>query len=220
VLSLTFFLLISGDSFRLALLHASGPSLAKKKVTLRIFEEIMVQIQRYLRLQIATSLLLGVVVGIAFLGLGLDNAVFWACCGALLHMIPYVGPVVFLVMVSMVAYVQFESWVPVAAIIASILLSTGIIGMLLVPWLTQKVSRLNAVAVFVSLLFWSWLWGTWGLLLGIPIMLAASVICERVEGLQSMSHFLSAMPATRRRSHADGYSAVGHADRPQPATGH
>jgi predicted PurR-regulated permease PerM len=197
VLSLVYFLLISGDAFRLALVRASGQSLKSRKLTLKIFAKIEVQIQRYLRLQLATSALLGVVVGIAFVGLGLSNAVFWACCGAMLHMIPYVGPAVFLVIVSMVAYVQFQTWVPVAAVAITILLSTGIIGMLLVPWLTQKVSRLNTVTVFISLLFWSWLWGTWGLLLGIPIMIALSVVCERIEGLQIFGHFLSAAPIDR-----------------------
>jgi predicted PurR-regulated permease PerM len=216
VLSLVYFLLISGDSFRLALVRASGQSLAKRKMTLRIFAEIEVQIQRYLRLQVATSALLGVVVGIAFAGLGLENAVFWACCGALLHMIPYVGPAVFLVIVSMVAYVQFQTWVPVAAVVLSILLSTGIIGMLLVPWLTQRVNRLNAVTVFVSLLFWSWLWGTWGLLLGIPIMMAINVVCERIEGWQVIGHFLSGMPADRAPSAAHGYRVVASTDRPHP----
>jgi predicted PurR-regulated permease PerM len=216
VLSLVYFLLIWGDGFRLALVRASGQSFARKKMTLRIFSEIVVQIQRYLRLQVATSALLGVVVGIAFAGLGLDYAVFWACCGALLHMIPYVGPAVFLVIVSMVAYVQFQTWVPVAAVMLSILLTTGIIGMLLVPWLTQRVSRLNAVTVFVSLLFWSWLWGTWGLLLGIPIMMALNVVCERIEGLQVLSHFLSGMPADRPPN-ATGYPTVSSRDRPHPA---
>ncbi len=109
-------------------------------------------------------------------------------------MIPYVGPAVFLVIVSMVAYVQFPTFGPVIALVASILLSTGIIGMLLVPWLTQKASRLNAITVFISLLFWSWLWGTWGLLLGIPVMMALNVVFERIEGLQIISHFLSGGP--------------------------
>jgi predicted PurR-regulated permease PerM len=194
VLSLVFFLLISGDSFRLALVRACGPSIAKKKMALGIFSEIVMQIQRYLTLQVATSAFLGVIVGVAFLGVGLDNAIFWACCGALMHMIPYVGPAVFLVIVSMVAYVQFQTLAPVAAVILSILLSTGIIGMLLVPWLTQRVSRLNAITVFISLLFWGWLWGTWGLLLGIPVMIALNVVFERVEGLQVISHFLSGGP--------------------------
>ena len=200
VLSLTYFLLISSDGFRSALVRASGPTLSRKKAALRIGAEIVTLIQRYLGLQLAGSVLLGVVVGIAFARLGLDNALFWACCGALLHLIPYVGPAVFFIIVSMVAYVQFHSWVPVVAVITSILLTTGIIGMLLVPWLTHKVNRLNPVTVFVTLLFWSWLWGTWGLLLGIPIMIAINVICERVEGLHAVSLFLSGTPADRRHA--------------------
>ena len=216
VLSLVYFLLISGDGFRHALVRASGQSLAKGKMTLRVFAEIENQIQRYLKLQVATSALLGVVVGAAFTGLGLENALFWAFCGALLHMIPYVGPAVFLVIVSMVAYVQFQTWVPVAAVILSILLSTGVIGMLLVPWLTQRVSRLNAVTVFISLLFWSWLWGTWGLLLGIPIMMALNVICERVEGLEVISHFLAGVPQ-RPPLNFHGYRVVSSSDQPRSA---
>ncbi len=207
VLALVFFLLISGDSFRLALVRASGPSMSKRKITLGIFSEIVTQIQRYLSLQVATSALLGVVVGVAFFGLGLENAAFWACCGALMHLIPYVGPAVFLVIVSMVAYVQFATWEPVVAIVLCILVSTGIIGMLLVPWLTQRVSKLNAITVFVSLLFWSWLWGTWGMLLGIPIMIALNVIFERIEGLQVISHFLSGVPNETPR-HQHGRLAV------------
>jgi predicted PurR-regulated permease PerM len=214
VLSLTYFLLISDDSFRLALVRASGPSLARKKRTLRMFSEIVVQVQRYLGLQIATSALLGLVVGMAFAALGLQNAVFWACCGAVLHMIPYVGPAVFLVIVSMLAYVQFQTWMPVVGVILSILLSTGIIGMFLVPWLTHKVSRLNAVTVFVSLLFWSWLWGTWGLLLGIPVMLALNVVCQHIEGLQGISHFLSGPPKARS-PYESGYSPGSADDRPR-----
>ena len=131
-------------------------------------------------------------------------------------MIPYVGPAVFLVIVSMVAYVQFQTLAPVAAIILSILLSTGIIGMLLVPWLTQRVSRLHAITVFVALLFWSWLWGTWGLLLGIPFIMALNVVFEHVEGLQVFSHFLSGGPLERQGG-GTGYRLAAN-EAPQPMT--
>ena len=200
VLSLAYFLMISGDTFRFALMNACGNNLARRKTALRIMAQMRRQIQRYLAIQLATSALLGGVVGAIFAGLGLESAFFWGCCGALLHLIPYVGPAVFVGIVSLVAYVQFQTWVPVAAVIASILLSTTVIGMLLVPWLTQRVGRLNAVTVFVTLLFWGWLWGTWGLLLGIPIVMALSVICEQVPRLQPISHFLSALPVKRPRS--------------------
>jgi predicted PurR-regulated permease PerM len=66
----------------------------------------------------------------------------------------------------------------------------GVIGLLLVPWLTQRVGRINAVIVFVALLFWGWLWGVWGLLLGVPIVMAIKAVCERVEDLRPISEFL------------------------------
>lgn len=198
VLSLVFFLLISGESFRMALVRSCGTSLSRKKQILRTVTAIVGQIQRYLLIQFLTSALLGVVVGVVFAVIGLQTALFWACCGALLHMIPYVGPAVFLAIVSMVGYVQFDAWVPVATIIISVLLTTGIIGMLLVPWLTERVAQLNAITVFVTLLFWGWLWGVWGLLLGIPIMMALNAICQHAAGLQEVSQFLTVSTSSRR----------------------
>jgi predicted PurR-regulated permease PerM len=99
---------------------------------------------------------------------GLDNALTWACVGRVLHLIPYAGPTVFVAVIALVAYVQFDTVQPVAMIVGSMLASVDVIGLLLVPWLTQKVGSLNAVTVLVALLVWGWLWGIWGLLLGVP----------------------------------------------------
>ena len=53
---------------------------------------------------------------------------------------------------------------PVALAVDSTLAIIGVVGFLFIPWLTQRVSsRLNAVTVFTTLLFWGWLWGVWGL---------------------------------------------------------
>jgi predicted PurR-regulated permease PerM len=64
------------------------------------------------------------------------------------------------------------------------------IALLVVPWLTQKIASLNAVTVFVTLLVWGWLWGIWGLLLGVPIVMAIKAVCDRVEDLQPIGNFL------------------------------
>lgn len=194
VVALVYFLLIAGDSFRRTLMRISGDTLSKKKITLQILEEINSQIQRYLLVQIATSALLGVVAWLAFAWIGLDNALFWGCVGGVLHLIPYAGPTAFILLVSLVAYAQFDSLQPVALVIASSLTIVGVIGLLLVPWLTQRVGRLNAVTVFVALLVWGWLWGVWGLLLGIPIVMAINAVCERVEELRPISEFLGYAP--------------------------
>jgi len=71
----------------------------------------------------------------------------------------------------------------------SLLIHT-LIGNLLTPWLTSRASRMNPVAVFVGLLAWGWLWGVWGLLLGIPILMIVKAICDRVEDLKPIGEFL------------------------------
>ena len=194
VIALVYFLLIAGDSFRRTLMRISGDTLSKKKVTLQILDEIDSQIQRYLLVQIATSALLGVVAWLIFASIGLENALFWGFVGGVLHLIPYAGPTAFVLLVGLVAYAQFESLQPVVLVIGSMVTIVAVIGLLLVPWLTQRVGRLNAVTVFVSLLVWGWLWGVWGLLLGIPIVMAINAVCERIEDLQPISEFLGYAP--------------------------
>jgi predicted PurR-regulated permease PerM len=194
VIALVYFLLIAGDSFRRTLVRISGDTLSKKKITLQILEEINSQIQRYLLVQVATSALLALVAWLVFRWTGLENPLFWGCVGGVLHLIPYAGPTAFVLLVGLVAFAQFDSLQPVVLVIGTMLATIGVIGLLIVPWLTQRVGRLNAVTVFVSLLVWGWLWGIWGLLLGIPIVMAINAVCERVEDLQPLSEFLGYVP--------------------------
>jgi predicted PurR-regulated permease PerM len=194
VVALVYFLLIAGDTFRRTLVRISSDTLSKKKITVQLLDEIDDQIQRYLLVQIGTSALLGVVAWLVFTWMGLDNALTWATIGGVLHLIPYAGPAAFVALIALVAYVQFDTLQPVAVIVGSMVASLGVIALLLVPWLTQKASSLNVVTVFVSLLVWGWLWGIWGLLLGIPIMMAIAAVCDRVENLQPIGAFLRHWP--------------------------
>ena len=194
VVALVYFLLIAGDTFRRTLVQINGDTLSEKKITVQLLDEIDGQIQRYLLVQMATSALMGVVAWLVFTWMGLDNAVTWACIGGLLHLIPYAGPAAFVALIALVAYVQFDTLQPVAMLVGSIVVTLGVIGLLLVPWLTEKIGSLNAVTVFVALLVWGWLWGIWGLLLGIPIMMAIKAVCDRVEDLQPISAFLGHGP--------------------------
>jgi predicted PurR-regulated permease PerM len=190
IVALVYFLLIAGDTFRRALLRVSGDSLSKKKITIHMLDEIDSQIQRYLLVQLATSALLGLLAYLVFAWVGLGNALTWGCVGSVLHLIPYAGPAAFVALIALVSYVQFDTLQPVFVILGSLLASLGVIALLLVPWLTQKVGSLNAVTVFLTLLVWGWLWGIWGLLLGVPIMMAVHTVCERFENLQPIGAFL------------------------------
>jgi predicted PurR-regulated permease PerM len=194
VVSLVYFLLIAGDTFRRTLLTTSNEPLSGKKKTLEMLDEIDGQIQRYLIVQIATSALLGVVAWIVFLSVGFDNAMAWACVGGVLHLIPYAGPAAFVAIIALMTYVQFDSAQPVLATAAVLVATMGIIALFIVPWLTHKTASVNAVTVFVALLVWGWLWGVWGLLLGVPIVMAIKTVCDHVEGLEPIAAFLGNAP--------------------------
>jgi predicted PurR-regulated permease PerM len=190
VIFLVYFLLVTGDAFRRTLIRISGDTLTKKKITVQILDDIDSQIQRYLLVQLASSALLGAVIWALFGLMGMKSALVWRCIGAVLHLVPYVGPTAFVVVTALVAFAEFDTLQPVAIVTGGVLGSICVIGLLLVPWLTQKVGGIKAITVFVALLVWGWLWGVWGLLLGVPIVMAFNSVCERVEALQPLSQFL------------------------------
>ena len=190
VVFLTYFLMASGDTFRRKLIKLAGPSLSKKKVTLQALQEITGQIQRYLQVQVLTSVLVGVLTGLALLALGLENAAVWGVCAGVLNLVPYIGSLVTAAASALVGFLQFGSLNMALAVGGSSLLIHTLVGNLLTPWLTSRSSRLSPVAVFVGLLAWGWLWGVWGLLLGIPIMMMVKSVCDRVDDLKPIGEFL------------------------------
>jgi predicted PurR-regulated permease PerM len=187
---LTFFLLLSGDTFRRKLVKITGPTLANKRITVQALDEITEQIQRYLLVQLLASIVVGVTTGLAFWALGLKHAAVWGFAAGLLNLIPYIGSVVVTGAAGLVAFLQFGG-INMALTVAGIsLLINTIEGNLLVPWLTSKASRMNPVAVFIGVLGWGWLWGVWGLLLGIPILMVVKAICDRVDDLKPVGELL------------------------------
>ena len=190
VLFLAYFMLVSGDTFRRKLVKISGPTLSKKKITLRVLDEITDQIQRYLLVQIFTSILVGVVTWLAFLWIGLEHAAIWGIAAGVFNTVPYIGPVIVSGGTALVAFLQFGT-IGMALLVAGIsLVITSLEGYLLTPWLTGRASRMSPVVVFVSVLFWGWLWGVWGLLLGVPIIMIIKAVCDRVEDLGPIGELL------------------------------
>jgi predicted PurR-regulated permease PerM len=187
---ITFFLMASGDTFRRKLVKLAGPTLSRKKVTLQALNEIHDQIQRYLLVQIFTSGVVGVATWLCFLAIGLEQAAVWGIAAGVLNLVPYLGNVIITAGSAMVGFLQFGS-LEMAFLVAGIsLVINSIEGFLLMPWLTSRASKMNPVAIFVGVLAWGWLWGAWGLLLGVPILMVIKAICDRVEDLKPIGEFL------------------------------
>ena len=190
VLFLTYFLMLSGDTFRRKLIKLAGPTLSSKKITLQALHEVTCQIQRYLQVQLLTSVLVGVLTWLALLALKLDNAPVWGVIAGVLNLVPYIGSLVTAAASGLVGFLQFGSLNMAMAVGGASLLIHTLVGNLLTPWLTSRASRLSPVAVFVGLLAWGWLWGVWGLLLGVPILMIVKSVCDRVDDLKPIGEFL------------------------------
>jgi predicted PurR-regulated permease PerM len=187
---LTYFLLLSGDTFRRKLVKITGPSLSQKKLTVQALDEINVQMQRYLLVQLLASVGVGLATGIIFALLGLKHAAVWGVAAGILNLVPYVGSILVTIGAGVVAFMQSGELELPALVAGSSLLINVVEGYLLVPWLTSRASRMNAVTVFVGVLFWGWLWGVWGLLLGIPIMMVIKAVCDRVDHLKPVGELM------------------------------
>jgi predicted PurR-regulated permease PerM len=192
VVFLTYFLMLSGDTFRRKLIKLAGPTLTKKKITLQALNEITGQIQRYLQVQLLTSALVGVLTGLAFFAIGLENAAVWGIGAAVLNLVPYIGSLATAAAAVLVGFLQFGSLNMALVVGGASLVIHTLVGNLLTPWLTSRAARMSPVAVFVGLLAWGWLWGVWGLLLGIPILMMIKSVCDRVDDLKPIGEFLGA----------------------------
>ena len=191
VLFLAFFLLESGDAFRRKWVTLSGPTLSRRRVTIQVMDEIADQIQRYLGVQVFTSALVGLASGLAFWAVGLDNAAVWGVAAGVLNLVPYVGALVTTAGTALVAFFQFGTTGMAIGVASISLVINTLEGYWLTPWLSGRASRMNAVVVFSGLLFWGWLWGGWGLVLGLPIMMVIKAISDHVEDLKPVSDFMA-----------------------------
>jgi predicted PurR-regulated permease PerM len=190
VLLLTYFLLASGSHFRRKLVQLVGPSLSRKKDAVRILEEIDTQVQRYLLTVIASNVLLAAGTWLAFRALGLDQAGVWGIAAGVLHFVPYLGPGLIAVGSGVAAYLQFGSLPHALAVAGLSMAVSGLIGFAFTTLLQSRFARVNAAVLFMALLFFGWLWGAWGLLLGAPLVAIAKVVFDRVDTLKPLGELL------------------------------
>jgi predicted PurR-regulated permease PerM len=189
-LFLSFFVLATGDLFRRKFVHAMGPSLARRKITVRILDDVNRLNQHYFVVVLLVNVAVGAATALALYAIGMESPVLWGIIAAIMHTIPYVGVGAVAGAAAVTAYGQFGTLQ--AALLAGglPLLAAGVLGIGLQTWLMGRAARMNAPAVFVSLLFWGMVWGAWGLLLAVPIMVAIKTVFDHVEQLKPYGEML------------------------------
>ena len=190
VLFLVFFLLVTGDLFKRKLVKIAGPTLTRKKITVQIMDDINKQISGFLRVQVTTSAAVAVATSLVLWWFGVQQFVVWGLLAGVFNSIPYLGPIIVTAALGVVAFMQFDDLLRTGYVCGATLAVTSLEGWLLTPALMGRAAQMNPVAIFVGLLFWSWVWGVMGTILAVPMLMALKAVCDRVEDLQPVGELL------------------------------
>jgi predicted PurR-regulated permease PerM len=190
VLFLVYFFLVTGDLYKRKVVKIAGPTLAKKKITVQILDEINHQIENFMRVQVFTSLVVAAATSLALWWLGVDYPIVWGLLAGVFNSIPYVGPLVVTSGLGIVTFLQFDDVLKTVYVCAVAFGITSLEGFLLMPMLMSRAAQMNPVAIFIGLLFWSWIWGIWGTILAVPMLMMLKAVCDHVEDLQPIGELL------------------------------
>lgn len=199
-LILLFFLLASGDFFlRQAILllpkahHALGQQCSSA---------IKKQISVYLGTVTTINFCLGSGISFVLWLLGVPNPVLWGVMQGALTFIPYLGPVVGIGVIAAVALISIEDLVLAAMAPLLCAALSAIEGHIVTPVILGKSLALNPVAIFVALMFWTWMWGILGAIMAVPILMATKITCENIGSLHAVARLLGNYEVSPQRTRA------------------
>jgi predicted PurR-regulated permease PerM len=188
---LSLFLLASGTMFYEKIVQ-SFAKLSEKKLALRVVYDVEREISRYLLTITLINSGLGLAIGLGLWAIGLPNPFLWGIVAGLFNFLPYVGATLTIVAVAAISLVSFDS-LSYALLAPAYVLLCGIVeGHAVTPFVVGRRLELNAVAIFIAVAFWSWLWGVIGALMAVPLLVAIKVFCDHFESLHHVGNFLSA----------------------------
>ena len=188
---LSLFLLASGTMFYEKIIQ-SFTTLSEKKKALRVVYDVEREISRYLLTVALINGGLGVAIGLGLWALGMPNPFVFGVVAALLNFLPYVGALATIVLVAAMALVSFGSLSLALLAPAYVVFCNVVEGQLVTPLVVGRRPSINAVAIFIAVAFWSWLWGFIGALIAVPLLVVIKVFCDHFESLRHVGNFLSA----------------------------
>jgi predicted PurR-regulated permease PerM len=191
VVFLVYFLLASGDLFKRKFVRLSGDRLSQRKVTVQVIDQIGERVAKSMLHLILASVVVGVCTWAMLVFFGVRYAALWGVAAALLNCVPYLGPAFVAAGLLLASLMQFGNLTTVAMVTGGSLVITTLEGFLFTPIVFGRSVQLNPVAVFVSFLFWGWLWGVAGMLLALPLLMIIKTIAESIDDLAPLAELLS-----------------------------
>jgi predicted PurR-regulated permease PerM len=171
--------------------------------TLVRLEKIQREINHYLGIKTLISLVTGVLIGTAMTIIGVDFPVLWGTLAFLLNYIPNLGSILSAIPPMLLAAVQL-GWAGALAVALVFAVVNMTLGSLIEPYLMGRRLGLSPLVIFLSLIFWGWVWGPVGMLLSVPITMVLKITLDNSKDLQWLAVLLDAGPGLRQESAGPG----------------
>ena len=193
VIVIVIFMLIAGVDLRDRLIHLVGRG--RLRVTTQALDEVAQRISRYLRAQLLVNASFGLAIGAGVYFIGIPNAVFWGLLGMVLRFLPYIGPWLAAVFPIALSIAIFETWTPPLLTVGLFVVVELVVANVVEPWLYGATTEISPLAVVVSALFWTWLWGGVGLVLATPLTVCLAVAGKYLPDLAFLDLLMGDKPS-------------------------
>jgi predicted PurR-regulated permease PerM len=190
VIGLLYLFLVSGDTFLRKLVSVT-PSLKDKKRAVEIVRNIEVDISFYLLMVASINISIGFIVMATTWVLGISDPFLWGTLAAVLSFAPYVGELAIVILLSLAGILTFDNLVQAFVAPAVYFVLMTICWQGVVPFVVGRRMILSPVAIFITIIVLSWMWGVIGALVAVPVLASVKIICERVGTLHPIAEFLS-----------------------------
>ncbi len=190
VLTLVYFLLAQGRRTLNRLAYRLKGEDQGKKLT-HLLLKIQQDIASYLTTIAVIYLVVGTLTAVAMGLLGMPTPVLWGGVAAVLHFIPFLGPVITFLILCAVSFMTFDQWLRILLPPLVYFFLAGLEGYFITPMILGRRLTLNPIMVFGAILFWGWMWGILGVFLAVPILTSFKIICDDIEGLKPIGLILS-----------------------------
>lgn len=193
VIVIVIFMLLAGSDLRDRLIHLLGRS--RLRVTTQALDEAAMRISRYLRAQLLVNASFGLAVAVGLHFIGVQNAVFWGLLGMVLRFLPYIGAWIAAAFPLALSIAMFESWRQPLLTLGLFVSVEIIVSNVIEPWLYGASTEISSLAVVVSAVFWTWLWGGVGLVLATPMTVCLAVAGKYLPDLAFLDMLMGDKPS-------------------------
>lgn len=183
ILLLAYFFLLYGETLQRRVINVM-PTRLQQRITLDILRSFQVEVSRYVLTVSLINTALGLATAAALWAVGLDpqDALLWGLFAGLLNFAPYAGPLIGLVVLTLVGLVEFNVLSQALMLPGVFLVLTALEGQVLTPMILGRQLSLSPLVILLWLVLWAWLWGIPGILLAVPMLVCFKIVASRIEG--------------------------------------